>query len=287
MNPLPPLDWADLQLLARIAEDGTLAAAARRLGVDQTTASRRLARIERAVGAPLFDRVDRRLVPRPALAARRDDLAAITAAAERVVRALRDERLRLSGRVSISAVDLVATDLLAPAIGRFRAAHPGVRLEIDTEERNVSLGAREADIALRLARPTADTALTRRVALLDFGFYGPAGDDGRSDLPLAAYGDRLAHLPERRWLAAHFAGVDIGFHANRAGALVEAVAAGHRAVLPTVVAGADPRLVRLGGVEPVVTREVWLLVHPERRDDPAVAAAVDWIDTTLRARLRH
>ncbi len=287
MNPLPLLDWADLQLLASIADEGTLAAAARRLGVDQTTASRRLGRIERAAGAPLFDRVDRRLVPRAALAARRGDLEVIAAAAERLVRSLRDESLRLSGRVSISAVDLLATNLLAPAIGGFRAAHPGVRLEIDTEERNVSLGAREADIALRLARPAADTALTRRVALLDFAFYGPSGDDGRGDLPLAAYGDRLAHLPERRWLAAHLPGVEIGFHANRAGALVEAVAAGHRAVLPTVVAASDARLVRLGGVEPVVSREVWLLVHPERRADPAVAAAIGWIETTLRRSLRR
>lgn len=287
MTTTLPLDWADLQLLALLAEEGTLAAAARRLHVDQTTASRRLARLEETLGTALFDRIDRRLVPRPALAARLADLEAVAGIAERVVAALRDERLRLTGRVLISAVDLLATDLLAPAIGRFRAGHPGVRLEIDTEERNVSLGAREADIALRLARASDDTALTRRLALLDFAFYGPAGDDGRTRLPIAAYGDRLAHLPERRWLAEHHGGEEIAFHANRAGALIEAVAAGHRAVLPMVVADADPRLVRLGGAEPVVTREVWLLVHPERRHDAAVIAALDWIETTLRQRLRR
>lgn len=280
------LDWDDLRLLAAVAEAGTLTAAAHRLGVDQTTAARRLARLETAVGVGLFDRRDRRLVARPPVEAVVADLAAMVGLADRVAARLRDERLRLTGSVSISVVDLLATDVLAPAVGRFQAAHPGIRLEIAASDRNVSLGAREADVAVRLARPTEDKALARRIARIDFGFWGPAGDDGSGDRPLAGYGDRLAHLPERRWLDARRGETPIAFAADRVAALREAVAAGHRAVLPVFVAAADPRLARLLDAEPVASRDVWLLVHPERRHDRAVAAALDWIETTLVARLR-
>lgn len=277
-------DWEDLRLVRILAAEGTLSAAARRLGIDQTTAARRLARLEKRIGEALFDRVERRLAARPLAGALAEDLDAMAAAADRIAGRLGDDRLRLTGTVVISAVDLVATRMLAPAIGAFRAAHPSLRLEIDGDDRNVSLAAREADIALRLARPEDETALTRRLGSLPFALYGPA--NGAATAPLAGYGDRLAHLPERRWLAATFPDEAIAFRANRAEALVEAVAGGHRAVLPCLLGDADPRLVRLGGVEPVVRREVWCLVHAARRQDAAVVAALAWIEATLRPHLR-
>lgn len=274
-------DWDDLHLAKITAEEGSAAAAARRLGIDQTTASRRLARLERRLGIALFDRIDRRLVPRPALAAVAADLEAMADLARRGVGRLGDERQRLEGHVTVSTVDLLATRMLAPALAAFRAAHPGVRLTLDLSDTNVSIGAREADIAVRLARPQADTALTRRLGALDFALYGPAGGVETSDLPLAAHGERLAHLPESRWLAERFPRATIAFRADTAGPLLEAVAAGHLAMLPCFLGDRDARIVRLGGAEATLCREVWLMVHPDRRGDRAVAATVDWVTETL------
>ena len=278
------IDWDDLRLVSVMREEGSAAGAARRLGIDQTTASRRLARLERALGVTLFDRHERRLVARPALEAVAEDLAGLTAVVRRVVGRIADERHRLEGHVTVSTVDVLATRLLAPALAVFRADHAGVRLTLDISDGNVSIGAREADIAVRLARPQADTALTRRLGAMGFALYAPAAA-APDDLPFAAHGERLAHLPESRWLAEHHASAVIGFRADGAGALVEAVAAGHRALLPCFLGDADRRLVRLGGAAAVLTREVWLLVHPERRHDRAVAATIDWIGATLAAAL--
>lgn len=275
------VDWDDLRLAMVLAQEGSSAAAARRLGIDQTTASRRLARLERGLGLTLFDRIDRRLVARPALAAVIGDLDTMADLARRVVGRIVDERQRLEGHVLVSTVDLLATRMLAPALATFRKAHPGVRLTLDLSDTNVSIGAREADIAIRLARPQADTALTRRLGTLDFTLYGPAGTMEAHDLPLAAYGERLGYLPESRWLAEHFPRAVIAFRADTAGPLLEAAAAGHRAMLPCFLGDGDARVVRLGGGEAIVSREVWLMVHPERRSDRAVAATVDWIAATL------
>lgn len=278
-------DWDDLRLILDLIEERTLSAVARREGVDQTTASRRLARLEDRVGEALFDRVDRRHRPRPLALALVEDLAAMAATARRIEARLADARLRLTGTVTVSAVDLVATRLLAPAVAVFRRRHPGVRLTIDGDDRAVSLALGEADVAIRLARPQAEEALARRLGHLAFGFYGPRGDDGVGELPSAGYGDGLAHLPESRWLAANRPGSSCSFRSNRIGAIAEAIAAGHRGVLPFVVGGADARLTRLSGTEPIVTREVWLLARTERRHEAAVAAAIDWITATMRPHL--
>lgn len=284
--PHPPgFDWDDLRLLLDLCETATLSGAARRLGVDQTTASRRLARLEHRIGEALFDRVDGRLRPRPLVAALRDDLGELRGRIDRIAARFRDDRLRLSGRVTISAVDLVATRLLAPALAEFRRRHPGVRLEIDGSDRNVSLAAGEADVAIRLGRPQEEAALARRLGDLAFGFYGPAGDDGVAQRPLAGYGAAQARLPEMQWLAAHRPGEEPSFRSNRIGAIAEAAAAGHRAVLPFVVGDVDARLVRLSGVEPAVRREVWLAMRSERRREAAVAATIDWVVATLAPHL--
>lgn len=275
------VDWDDLRLALVMAEEGSAAGAARRLGIDQTTASRRLARLEQVLGLALFDRVDRRLVARPALEAARDDLLAMTEAARRATARLADERHRLEGHVVVSTVELLATRWLAPTLAAFRAAHPCVRLTLDLSDANVSIAHGEADVAIRLARPSGDEALTRRLGVLTFGLYGPTGHPAPETLPLAAHGDALAHLPERRWLAEHFAGAPIAFRADTAAALAEAAAAGHRTLLPRLLGDADPRLVRLAPPAETPIREVWLMIDPERRRDPAVAATIAWIDETL------
>lgn len=277
-------EWDDLRLMAAIRASGTTAGAARRLGIDQTTAARRLERLERAAGLTLFDRIDRRLRARPAVEAVAGELDEIAAAVARIEARLGDERSTLSGTVVVSTVDLVATRLLAPALGGFRVDHPGVRLEFDVADANVSIAAREADVAVRLGRPQGDVALTRRIGALAFGFYGPAAAADPARAPLAAYGEGLAHVGESRWIAARLPDEPIALRCDRASVLAEAVAAGHRAVLPRLVGDGDPRLVRLDDGSPGAApppREVWLLVHPERRGERAVAAVVAWIETTV------
>lgn len=275
------VDWDDLRLALVAAEEGSAAGAARRLGIDQTTAARRLARLEQILGLALFDRVERRLVARPALTAAIADLRVMVEAARRATARLADERHRLEGHVVVSTVELLATRWLAPALATFRAAHPRVRLTLDLSDANVSIAHGEADVAIRLARPSGDEALTRRLGALAFDLYGPAGHPAPETLPLAAHGDALARLPERRWLAEHLAAAPIAFRADTAAALAEAAAAGHRALLPRLLGDADPRLARLAPPADPPTREVWLMIDPERRRDPAVAATVAWIDETL------
>ena len=279
------LHWDDLELLRLLAETGTAAAAARVLGLDQTTVSRRLQRIERELSTPLFDRLDRRLVPTPALGAALAALTRMAETAEEARAAIRSAQARLTGSVAISAVDPLASWVLSPRVGRLAAAHPQLSLEIRVENRNVSLARREADIALRLGRPVDDLAVVRRLALIHSCLAGPARARRPEELPLATYEESLRHLPEARWLAARWPGLRPSFQTNVLRSLVEAAAGGMQTVLPAFVVAADPRLADLAPGEGPPPRELWLMVHAERRRDPVVAAVIDWIAVSLREAL--
>jgi DNA-binding transcriptional LysR family regulator len=273
------MDWDHLRFVLAAGRAGTLAGAARRLGVDQTTVGRRLAAAEAALGARLFDRVAGRLRPTAT------GLAAL-ARAERMERAAADLAGDLAGAgggsVRLTAVPLLANRLLVPALPALVAARPGLRLELLAEPRNLNLTRREADLALRLARPQqGGGTLARRIGRLDYAVYGPrgghAGRRGAAPLPWIGYEEGLAHLPPARWLATA-EGPRAALAVQDAETLWQALLAGlGRSLLPCRLAEGEPRLRRLDpGV--ALSREVWLLRHADQRGEPAVEAAVAWLE---------
>lgn len=276
------MTWDDFQLLDRIAALGTLTAAAAALEVDQTTASRRLARLERAMGVTLFDRIDGRLVATPALTEAQSALAAMAEAASRAEAALKHRRAELEGRVRVSSVGFILTHGLAPALGNFRQAHPRIAIDLMAENRNASFERREADIALRLARPRDEPALARKIATVRYRLY--AGRTAEADPPVMRYGDDYAHLPEMQFLDEIRPGAFVALRSNRMELLHEAAATtGAVVVLPEMAGDADGRLARVATRPDIVERELFLLVHPDRRRAASVATVVTWIEQTIAA----
>lgn len=275
---------ADLDLIRRVAETGTLSAAARALGVDQTTAARRLARLERRLGAPLFDRIGQRSVPTPLLAEALPDIATMAAAATRASTTLVRRRAELAGTVRVTSVSTLLTRVLAPALAAFTARHPGITLELDASGANLSVADRAADIALRLGRGPDDHAVITRLGALRFhlcrrrDITAPAG--------IVAYTATLAATPEMRLLARLRPDAVVIARSDRLDVLLAAaLATGAEIMLPGLVGDAEPLLGRVEEDGLVAEREVFRLVHPERRRDPAVAAVTAWVDATVRAAL--
>jgi DNA-binding transcriptional LysR family regulator len=148
------IPWEDLRLFLAVAETGSLSAAARRLRMAQPTVSRRLAELEATLGSALFARSveGARLTPfgdRLAEPARR--MAEWAAEAERAAEGA-DTAPR--GVVRITAPPTIAHGFVAPFAAWLREKLPGIRLEVFSSVHNLDLGRREADLALRLQRPT-------------------------------------------------------------------------------------------------------------------------------------
>ncbi|HEX2114331.1 MAG TPA: LysR family transcriptional regulator [Alphaproteobacteria bacterium] len=278
------MEWSDLRYVLAAARAGTLAAAARRLGVDQTTVSRRIAAAERAIGARLFERVDGALSPTTAGSAAIARAAQVEEAAAALERDIAGADAATEGLVRITAVPLLVNRVLIPALPKLLATQPRLRIELIAEPRNLSLTRREADIAVRLARPKAGVALTRRIGRLDYATYARRGARSE-DLPWITYEEGQSHLPQARWIAARNDG-EGPLLVNDAEGLLSAVVAGlGRSLLPALVAERDPRLVRLGPPA-VLSREIWLMVHRDLRDQARIAAALGWLADTLRATRR-
>ncbi|HTU55491.1 MAG TPA: LysR family transcriptional regulator [Acetobacteraceae bacterium] len=278
------MNWDDLRFVLALARAGTLAGAARRLGVNQTTVARRLSATETVLGARLFERIGGTLRPTPA------GEAAIAHAAdvEEDVKALEDgvgnEDSAPAGQVRLTAVPVLVNRLIIPALPRFRATYPRIRLDLIALSRNVSLARHEADIALRLARPEqGGSALTRRIGHLDYATYGPRGHEAER-LPWIGYDASLAHLPHARFVLAEAeGGAASAFTVNNAEACLQAVAAGlGKSLLPCFAAAQEKRLARIGP-DSVVTREVWLLAHRELRHHRRIDAVITWLEELFAA----
>jgi len=289
-------NWNDLRYLLAIAQGGSLAAAARRLRVDETTVARRLAAAEAVLGARLFERMEGAMHPTPA-----GEVA--IAHAERIEREMHELHDRIggvdqavAGTVRLTSVPIVVNRLLVPALPALIADHPLLRLELIAEPRNLSLTKREADIALRLARPQGGgTVVARRIGHLDYAVYTRSSAanlrraakprDGDA-LPWITYEGAFDDLPQAKWIstAARGAPMPLALLAADAETILAAVRAGlGKSLLPCAVAEREPGLRRLGGAAPVLSRELWLLVHADLRQLARIAAVVGWIERTIRA----
>jgi DNA-binding transcriptional LysR family regulator len=195
-----PMNWDDLRVVRAIYQTGGFAAAAARLRVNETTVARRLARLERDLGARLFEAVDG--VRKPTT--RCEEIVAFVETmadqAERITLAHHEET-GITGRRRIAATDSVAAEVLAPRAGAFLAEHPGLSLDFLASTENVNFSRWEADLAIRMAKPERGDFSISKLADLDLYFFEPA--DMRTvnnNVVICAYPDDLAQMPEWQYI---------------------------------------------------------------------------------------
>ncbi len=279
------LNWNDLRYLLSVCRRGTLAAAARDLSVDQTTVARRLKALERDSGAKLLHRIDGRHVPTAAGETALAHAERIEEAAFGLLKEVGNRDAALSGTVRVTALYEVTAACLMPHFPSFRQHHPEIVIEFIASASNLSLTRHEADIAIRLARPDGGNIFMRKLANLGFAVYGAKhlveGLDSKrlADTDWITYDDSLAHLPEARWMVDTIRPTSVILRSNAWRCMRQAARDGLGfCVLPCFMGDRDPELARASGPEPVISRELWLLVHPELRNTLRVRAVLDWLD---------
>jgi DNA-binding transcriptional LysR family regulator len=279
------MDWSDLQLLERIAHAGTLSGAARLLGVNQTTVARRLAALERRLGAALFDRIAGRMSPTPVLASVLDRLRTMTEEADLSLALLRHASAELQGSVRVTSVGTLLSCALAPALHELLREARGLRVEFVADDQLLSFERREADIALRLGRTGEDWARLKVLGAIRLRLCRPVGaqPDGSGGYPLVRYGNELSHVPEMAALDRARPEARVALMSSRLDILMAAaLAIGAELMLPEPVALADPRFAFVPGEGVTAERPLCLLIHPDRIRTPSVAKVARWIERTMR-----
>lgn len=279
------MDWNNLHVLLVVSREGSLAGAARALGVNHATISRRLASLEEEVGTGLV----RRLARSTPLTEKGRQIVAF--AIEMEERAKKIERLvnlqtdRVSGRVRLSAPPAVISETLMPELAKVSEAHPDLRLELVADAEIISIEGGEADIAIRLTEPLGLQNIVRKLGKITYGLYGA---ESHISQPKEAWrfvgaNQDLAQRPAQKWLFDFAAGrpfalVSKDFHVQKA-----AAAAGIGiALLPDQIARHSEQLVLVDAVKPPYL-QAWLVMHPDVQNTPAIRIISDAISSVFHS----
>lgn len=172
-----------MQSLHAVLEAGSLSAAARLRRLTQPTLGRHIDQLEQQLGAPLFLRSPRGLQPTDLALAFRPHLADMAAAAGAAARDASGVASGAGGVVRLAASEVIGIEVLATTLARFRHANPGVDVELTLSNRNEDLNRREADVAVRMARPTQNSVVAKKAGELTLGLYATAEYIERHGLP--------------------------------------------------------------------------------------------------------
>lgn len=271
--------WDDLRILAALARAGSLAAAARRLGVNHATVSRRITALENDLGQQLI----RRLARSTPLTEYGREIARIAQemelGAQKVQRVGHAAHGTLTGTVRLTAPPVLVSQIIIPAMVGLRSAHPELQIVLSANSHVASLDSGQADLAVRMVEPQGRQNIVRRIGQVDFALYASAAIAERpaKEWRFIAFDETLAHVAQQRWLE-QFAGnrpFDLltgDFHsqfaAARAGLGV--------ALLPCIMGEPCTDLIRIAPDQPE-PRPVWLVIHADLRDAPAVRAVADML----------
>ena len=179
-------DWNQARAFLATAEEGSLSAAARALGQTQPTLGRQVAALEEDLGVTLFERVGRSLALTQAGLELLDHFRAMGDAAGRISLAASGQSQAIEGHVRVTATNIMATYHLPPVLQRIRETAPGIDIEIIASNDVRDLTRREADIAIRHARPEQPDLIAKRVAETTAHFYASAAYLDRHGRPRTA-----------------------------------------------------------------------------------------------------
>lgn len=163
-------EWNLYRSLLAVLDEGSLSAAARRLGLTQPTVGRHIAQLEQALDVTLFTRTQTGLLPTEAARSLRGDVEAMHSLASALERSARGLN-KIGGAVRISASEVVGVEVLPPILAKLQARHPALEIELVLSNQLQDLTRREVDIAVRMVPPKQEVLLATRVGDVPLGLY--------------------------------------------------------------------------------------------------------------------
>jgi DNA-binding transcriptional LysR family regulator len=286
------MEWDDLKYFLAVARSGSLTESGRALRASPATVARRITALESRLGARLFDRRQSGYVLTENGEAIRARVEGVEDAVLTVEREALGRDLRVSGKVRVATTDDIATLIIAPQTAELRRRCPEITLEIVARQDLANLTRRDADIALRLARPTHANYMIRKVGQWNLALYATrsyvkANDlkPGLRDLSKVAFitwTTEGSHFVGGPWLRQHARDSVIALMASTRRIHYDACKAGiGAAILPCVQADQDRELVRLLPPSRVSSMPIWLVVHRDLARTPRIRAVIDFLSQAV------
>ena len=169
--PVDPVSWELFRSFLAVARHGSLSGAARALRLTQPTLGRHIALLERSLGTPMFTRSPQGLIPTETALTLAPIAEAMESAAEAMIRAASGQAGEIAGVVRITASEIVGAEVLPQILAAFAEQHPSIAFELHLSDRTEDLLRRDADIAVRMVRPTQAGLVAQRLGETVVGLY--------------------------------------------------------------------------------------------------------------------
>lgn len=286
-------DWNKARAFLVTAEEGSLSAAARALGMAQPTLGRQVDGLEQELGIVLFERVGRGLTLTPSGLELLEHVRDMGEAAGRVSMTALGQSQALEGTICISASETYAAVLLPPIIAKLRIMEPGIQVEIVVANHASDLRRREADIAIRNFRPTEPDLIAKKIGDADAVLYATPDYIEKIGNPTKPYDLRHADFVNMDHGGMMIKGLNtLGLGLTEANfplltenylVMWELVRQGAAiGILDAFIGDADPVVRRvLPDLEPLVF-PIWLVSHRELTTSRRIRMVYDFLAKELR-----
>ena len=279
------MNWDDLRLFLAVARTGSISGAARQLGVQHSTVSRRMRHFEEKLGTRLLERKTGRYELTQAGENVKEASDRIEREVLGVDGALLGKDTQQVGPLKVAALNNMASSVLMPMFASFSKKLPQVELHIIVSNIDVSLPQREADVAIRLTNTPTDTLIGKRIVTVASCIYG-----SRDYLE-----QQRAKGSEAKWIGVNCCGFhktwtkqldsnqNYNFYSDDTllthAALREGMGV---SILPCFMGDADPLLERYGDPDPALNLGLWVLIHPDLKRTARVLAFRDHMVQSIR-----
>lgn len=274
--------WELYRSFLAVMREGSLSGAARALGMTQPSLGRHMRELEDALGVSLFARSPQGLTPTDLAHELMPHAQAMASACAALRRASTARHDAIAGVVRITASVMIGAEVLPPILAGFRQRHPGIVIELSLSNEPEDLLRRDADIAIRMVRPTQGALVARRVGNIALGFYAHKRyieANGRprrlADLgkhSLIGFDRETAYIRSMRPAGMPYARENFSLRTDNDLAAMAAIRAGYGVgVCQVGLARRDPSLVRLLP-DVAINMDTWVVMHEDlRRSAPARA----------------
>jgi DNA-binding transcriptional LysR family regulator len=287
------ISWELFRSYLSVLQEGSLSGAARSMGVAQPTVGRHIAALEKQLGVTLFTRSQSGLLPTEAALALKpyaDSMRTSATALKRTAESLGDG---VKGTVRITASEVIGAEVLPPVIARLQSNYPALKVELVLTNRVQDLIHREADIAVRMARPKQELLIARRVGEIEIGLHAherylhargtPSTLVDLSQHALIGFDEETPFLRAARQVLPEWHRDNFTLRSDSDLAQLAMIRAGAGiGVCQVALAKRDPALVRVLAQQFGVRLETWLTMHEDLRNSPHCKVTFDALLQGLR-----
>jgi DNA-binding transcriptional LysR family regulator len=280
-------DWDDYRFFLAVADEGSLSAAARKLGSSQPTVGRRIAALEERLEVRLFAHQQQGFVLTPSGEVILEFARRLEASHREINLWIKGQGSRLVGTVKVSASESMSIHWLIPRLSRFRSLYPDIRIEVHLDSAQADISRGQADIALRFGRPGEDDVLlARKVGRAEFGLFGSAAyfhhqgmphdiDDLKCHAIIGAAG-RLGDTSIPEWLDGVIQSEVLACN-SMLGVLAAVEQDLGLGILPIYVVQPERSLKRVLDADFKKFFDLWLVVHPHTRGAANIRAVLNFL----------